>query len=100
MKNEVSIVDLAGALALPLISELFAMNGNLDELKVLFHQLNLLYENNCHSLAFDIIYDLFRKTRLEIPYVFYEMIETIQDKRSFVGEFLTDFQEILSELSC
>jgi hypothetical protein len=32
--------------------------------------------------------------------VFYEMIETTQDKRSFVGEFLTDFQEILSELSC
>ena len=100
MKNEVSIVDLAGALTLPLISELFAMNGNLNELKVLFHQLNLLYENNRHVLAFDIIYDLFRKARLEIPYVFYEMIETTQDKRSFVGEFLTDFQEILSELSC
>lgn len=32
--------------------------------------------------------------------MFYEMIETTQDKRSFVGEFLTDFQEILSELSC
>lgn len=100
MKNEVSIVDLAGALTLPLVSELFAENRNLAELNALFHQVNLLYENNCHSLAFDIIYDLFRKSRLEIPYVFYEMIETTQDKRSFVGEFLTDFQEILSELSC
>lgn len=99
MKNEVSIVDLAGALTLPLISELFAAT-NLTELNALFHQLDLLHENNCHSLAFDIIYDLFRKTRLEIPYVFYEMIETPQDKHSFVGEFLTDFQEILSELSC
>ena len=36
MKNDVSIVDLAGALTLPLVSELFAMNGNLNELKVLF----------------------------------------------------------------
>lgn len=100
MKNEISIVDLAGALTLPLISELFAANNNLTELNGLFHQLDLLYENNCHILAFDIIYDLFKKTGLEIPYVFYEMIETNQDKRSFVGEFLTDFQEILSELSC
>jgi len=100
MKNEVSIVDLAGALALPLISELFAMNGNLDELKVLFHQLNLLYENNRPVLAFDIIYDHFRKAKIEVPYVFYETIETTQDKRSFVGEFLIDFQEILLELSC
>ena len=99
LNNEIAIVDLAGALTLPLISELFAEN-NLTELNALFHQLDLLHENNCHSLAFDIIYDLFRKTRLEIPYVFYEMIETTQDKRSFVGEFLTDFQEILSELSC
>ena len=100
MKNDVSIVDLAGALTLPLISELFVANSNLTELNALFHQLDLLHEINCHSLAFDIIYDLFRKTRLEIPYMFYEMIETTQDKRSFVGEFLTDFQEILSELSC
>ena len=99
MKNDVSIVDLAGALTLPLISELLEAN-NLTELNALFHRLDLLHENNCHSLAFDIIYDLFRKTRLEIPFVFYEMIETSQDKRSFVGEFLTDFQEILSELSC
>lgn len=99
MKNDVSIVDLAGALTLPLISELFAAN-NLTELNTLFHRLDLLYENDRHSLAFDIIYDLFRKTRLEIPYVFYEMIETTQDKRSFVGEFLTDFKEILAELSC
>ena len=30
MKNDVSIVDLAGALTLPLVSELFAMNGNLN----------------------------------------------------------------------
>ena len=99
LNNEIAIVDLAGALTLPLISELLAAN-NLTELNALFHRLDLLHENNCHSLAFDIIYDLFRKTSLEIPYVFYEMIETTQDKRSFVGEFLTDFQEILSELSC
>ena len=58
MKNEVSIVDLAGALTLHLVSELFAANSNLAELNALFHQLNLLYENNCHSLAFGIIYDL------------------------------------------
>ena len=100
MKNEISIVDLAGALTLPLVSELFAENSNLTELNVLFHQLEFLCENDRHILAFDIIYDLFKKTGLEIPYVFYEMIETNQDKRSFVGEFLTDFQEILSELSC
>ena len=100
MKNDVSIVDLAGALTLPLISELFVANSNLTELNTLFHRLVLLYENDRYILAFDIIYDLFRKTRLEIPCVFYKMIETSQDKRSFVGEFLTDFQEILSELSC
>ena len=100
LNNEISIVDLAGALTLPLISELFAANSNLTELNTLFHRLDLLYENDRYILAFDIIYDLFRKTRLEIPCVFYEMIETSQDKRSFVGEFLTDFQEILSELSC
>ena len=78
MKNDVSIVDLAGALTLPLISELLAAY-NLIELNALFHRLDLLHENNCHSLAFDIIYDLFRKTRLEIPYVFYEMIEFIKN---------------------
>ena len=100
MKNEVSIADLTGALTLPLVSELFAKNGNLTELKTLFHQLDLLYETDHHVLAFDMVYDLFRKARLEIPYVFYEMIETHQDKRNFVGEFLIDFQEILSELSC
>lgn len=33
MKNDVSIVDLAGALTLPLISELFVANSNLTELK-------------------------------------------------------------------
>ena len=99
MKNNVSLVDLAGALTLPLVSELFAMNGNLNELKVLFHQLNLLYENNRHLLAFDIIYDLIRKAKLEVPYLFYEMISTNQDKHDFVGEFLADLNEILDELS-
>ena len=49
MKNDVSIVDLAGALTLPLISELFVANSNLTELNALFHQLDLLHENNCHS---------------------------------------------------
>ena len=99
MKNDVSIVDLAGVLTLPLVSELFAMNGNLNELKVLFHQLNLLYENNRHVLAFDIIYDLIRKAKLEVPYLFYETIATNQDKHNFVGEFLADLNEILDELS-
>ena len=74
MKNDVSIVDLAGALTLPLISELFAANSNLTELNTLFHRLDLLYENDRYILAFDIIYDLFRKTRLEIPCVFYEIV--------------------------
>ena len=53
-----------------------------------------------YTMTLGILMGLGLAGNLLTLYMFYEMIETTQDKRSFVGEFLTDFQEILSELSC
>ena len=101
MKNEyeISISDLSGALALPLISELFAEYQSVEALNILLQMLTMLYNNSYGVRAFDLIYTLFRTSRIALPQKFYDIINTEKDKRDFAGEILTDFREILSELS-
>ena len=96
---EISINDLSGALALPLISELFAEYQNVEALNILLLILAMLYNNGCGVRAFDLIYALFRTSRIALPQEFYDIINTEKDKCDFAGEFLTDFGEILTELS-
>lgn len=96
---EISICDLSGALALPLISELFAEYQNVEALNILLLILTMLYNNGCGVRAFDLIYALFRTSRIALPQEFYDIINTEKDKCDFAGEFLTDFDEILTELS-
>ena len=96
---EISICDLSGALALPLISELFAEYQNVEALNILLQMLTMLYNNGCGVRAFDLIYTLFRTSRIALPQEFYDRINTEKDKCDFAGEFLADFYEILSELS-
>lgn len=98
MKDEISINDLSGALALPLISELFAEYQSVEALNILLQMLTMLC-NNGGVRAFDLIYTLFRTSRIALPQEFYDRINTEKDKCDFAGEFLTDFREILSELS-
>ena len=59
----------------------------------------MLYNNGCGIRAFDLIYALFRTSRIALPQEFYDIIITEKDKCDFAGEFLADFGEILSELS-
>ena len=96
---EISINDLSGALALPLISELFAEYQSVEALNILLQMLRMLCNNGCGVRAFDSIYTLFRTSGIALPQEFYDIINAEKDKRDFVGEFLTDFREILSELS-
>ncbi len=96
---EISINDLSGALALPLISELFAEYQSVEALNILLQMLTMLYNNGCGVRAFDLIYGLFRTSRIALPQEFYDIIITEKDKCDFAGEFLADFGEILSELS-
>lgn len=96
---EISINDLSGALALPLISELFAEYQSVDALNILFQILTMLCNNGCCIRAFNLIYTLFRTSRIALPQEFYDIIDTEKDKCDFAGEFLADFGEILSELS-
>lgn len=96
---EISINDLSGVLALPLISELFAEYQSVEALNILLRMLTMLYSNGCGVLAFDLIYALFRTSRIALPQEFYDIIITEKDKCDFAGEFLADFGEILSELS-
>ena len=95
---EVSINDLSGALVLPLTSELFAEYQSVEELNILLQMLTMLYNNGCGVRAFDLIYALFRTSRIALPQEFYDIIITEKDKYDFAGEFLADFYEILSEL--
>ena len=44
---EISINDLSGVLALPLISELFAEYQNIEGLNILLQMLTMLYNNSC-----------------------------------------------------
>ena len=53
---EISINDLSGALALPLISELFAEYQSVEALNMLLRMLTMLYNNGCGVRAFDLIY--------------------------------------------
>lgn len=96
---EISICDLSGALALPLISELFAEYQSVEALNILLQMLTMLYNNGCSVRAFDLICTLFRTSRIALPQEFYDIIITEKDKYDFAGEFLADFREILSELS-
>ena len=96
---EISINDLSGALALPLISELFAEYQSIEMLNSLLQMLTMLCNNGCGVRAFDLIYALFRTSRIALPQEFYDRIITEKDKCDFAGEFLADFGEILSELS-
>lgn len=96
---EISINDLSGALAFPLISELFAEYQSIERLNILLQMLTMLYNNGCGIRAFDLIYILFRTSGIALPQEFYNIINTEKDKCDFLGEFLADFREILSELS-
>ena len=96
---EISINDLSGVLALPLISEFFAEYQSIETLNILLQMLTMLYNNGCGVRAFDLIYALFRTSRIALPQEFYDIIDTEKDKCDFAGEFLADFGEILSELS-
>ena len=96
---EISICDLSGALALPLISEFFAEYQNIEGLNILLRMLTTLCNNGCGVRAFDSIYTLFRTSGITLPQEFHNIINTEKDKCDFAGEFLTDFREILSELS-
>lgn len=101
MKDEydISINDLSGALALPLISELFAEDQNVEELNILLQMLTMLYNNGCGVRVFDSIHTLFKTSGIALLQEFYDIIITEKDKCDFAGEFLADFGEILSELS-
>lgn len=96
---EISINNLSGALALPLISELFAEYQSVEALNILLQMLTMLYNNGCGVRAFDLIYILFRTSGVALPQEFYNIINTEKDKCDFAREFLADFYEILSELS-
>ena len=96
---EISITDLSGALALPLISELFAEYQSIEGLNILLQMLTMLYNNGCSVRTFDLIYMLFRTSGIALPQEFYNIINTEKDKCDFAEEFLADFCEILSELS-
>ena len=101
MKDEyaISINDLSGALALPLISELFAEYQNVEGLNILLQMLTMLCNNGCGVRVFDSIYTLFKTSGIALPQEFYDRINTEKDKCDFAEEFLADFCEILSELS-
>lgn len=60
--------------------------------------ITVLFRCGHTSQAFDIICTLFQTSGLTLPQEFYSGIKTDLDKHKFVGEFLTDFQEILDEL--
>ena len=96
---EISINNLSGALALPLISGLFAEYQSVEALNILLQMLTMLYNNGRGVRAFDLIYALFRTSRIALPQEFYDRIIAEKDKCDFAGEFLADFREILSELS-
>ena len=93
-----SINDLSGALTLPLISKLFAVYQSIEKMDILLQMLTVLFRCGHTSRAFDIICTLFQTSGLTLPQEFYSDIKTDLDKHKFVGEFLTDFQEILDEL--
>lgn len=93
-----SINDLSGALTLPLISRLFAEYQSIEKMDVLLKMLTVLFRYGHTVQAFDIICALFQTSGLTLPQEFYSGIKTDLDKHKFVGEFLTDFQEILDEL--
>ncbi len=96
---EISINDLSGVLALPLISELFAEYQNIEGLNILLQMLTMLYNNSCGVRVFDSIHTLFKTSGIALLQEFYDIIITEKDKCDFAGEFLVDFCEILSELS-
>lgn len=96
---EISICDLSGALALPLISELFAEYQSVEALNILLQMLTILFNNGCGIRVFDSIHTLFKTSGIALPQEFYDIIITEKDKCDFAGEFLADFGEILSELS-
>ena len=99
MKDEISINDLSGALALPLISELFEEYQSVERLNILLQMLTMLCNNGCGVRVFDSIYTLFKTSGIALPQEFYDRINTEKDKCDFAGEFLADFDEILTELS-
>ena len=99
MKDEISINDLSGALALPLISELFEEYQSVERLNILLQMLTMLCNNGCGVRVFDSIYTLFKTSGIALPQEFYDRINTEKDKCDFAEEFLADFCEILSELS-
>ena len=99
MKDEISINDLSGALALPLISELFEEYQSVERLNILLQMLTMLCNNGCGVRVFDSIYTLFKTSGIALPQEFYDRINTEKDKCDFAEEFLAEFCEILSELS-
>ena len=96
---EISINDLSGALALPLISKLFAEWKSIEQLEILLQTLTVYFYKNRISQAFDMICKLLQLSDAALPQEFRDLLRTGRDKREFVGDFLTDFREILGELS-
>lgn len=95
----ISICDLSGALTLPLVSSLFGKDDDISNVYSRFQQLKLLYDNRCYDLAFKELCTQFREAGVTLPPIFCAIIQTETDKQSFVGEVLTDFAEILKELT-
>ena len=79
-------------------SKLFAEYQSIEKMDILLQMLTVLFRCGHTSRAFDIICTLFQTSGLTLPQEFYSGIKTDLDKHKFVGEFLTDFQEILDEL--
>lgn len=71
---------------------------SIEKMDVLLQMLTVLFRCGHTAQAFDIICALFQTSGLTLPQEFYSGIKTDLDKHKFVGEFLTDFQEILDEL--
>ena len=88
MKDDISINDLSGAFALPLISELYAEYQSVEALNILLQMLTMLYNNGYGVRAFDLIYTMFRTSRIALPQEFYDIINTEKGKCDFAGEFL------------
>ena len=98
-KFKLSVNDLSGAVTLPLISKLFAEWKSVDQLEILLRMLTAYFHRGHTSEVFDMVCALLQSSGFCLPPEFYDVIKTNIDKREFIGEFLTDFREILGELS-
>ena len=94
--NNNTINTLSGAVTLP-VFDLLHNYMSIQEIQCLYHSLCDLQGSDHVNTAVTIIDVLIRLAKIELPDLYAEVMASRKLQAIFLGEFLADFEDILSE---